>query len=176
MTILAWDNGKVVAGRRMVNTAADFKYMEYWETANIFKLQLPPGPGAPNASASPPPTPPIETPAPLTKPTEKGSTQDHTTDHTPAPTGSNCGIPGTVWIPGTVYLIRDSPPSGTMQPAITNHFMRICQSNTPRFANRTVVPGDRRRIRSRPQSTADCNVPGPIGRGVCAMAPWAVGR
>ena len=89
MTILAWDNGKVVAGRRMVNTAADKEYMEYWETANISKLQLPPGPGAPNASASPPPTPPIETPGPVTKPAEKGSTQDHTTDHTPAPTGSN---------------------------------------------------------------------------------------
>jgi hypothetical protein len=89
MTILAWDNGKVVDGRRMVNTAADFKCMEYWETANICKLQLPPGPGAANVSASPPPTPPIETPAPVTKPAQKGSTQDHTTDHAPAPTGSN---------------------------------------------------------------------------------------
>jgi hypothetical protein len=89
MKILAWGNGEVVAGRRMVNTAADKEYMEYWETANISKLQLPPGPGAPNASASPPPTPPIETPGPVTKPAEKGSTQDHTTDHTPAPTGSN---------------------------------------------------------------------------------------
>jgi len=87
--ILAWDNGKVVHGRRIVNTAADKEAMEYWETANISKLQLPPGPGTANVSASPPPTPPIETPAPVTKPTEKGSTQDHTTDHTPAPTGSN---------------------------------------------------------------------------------------
>ena len=43
-------------------------------------------------------------------------------------------LSGNTGTPGIVYLIRDSPPSGTAQPAITNYSMRICQSNTLRFA------------------------------------------
>ena len=50
---------------------------------------------------------------------------------------------------------------------------KCCQSNTPRFANRTVVPGDRRRIRSRPRPSADCNTP---GQWVEGCVRWLHGR